>query len=310
MRVVVTGSHGLIGTALLDALRARGDEPVRLVRRPASADQTGAPGQPEPPADIAWDPAEEVLDPASLEGIDAVVHLAGVGIASRRWSSSQRSRIWASRVDATRLLARTLASLSRPPSVLVSASAVGYYGSRGDEVLDEDSRPGPGFLPELCVAWEDATTPATEAGIRVVRLRSGIVLARHGGVLRPQLLVFKLGLGGRLGSGRQYVSWIALEDEVAAILYLLGQPSLSGPVNAVSPGLVTNQELTRTLARLVSRPAMLVAPAPVLRLALGAGFADELLLASQRVWPKRLLEHGFQFGQPELEGALRSVLSA
>jgi uncharacterized protein (TIGR01777 family) len=199
--------------------------------------------------------------------------------------------------------------VASPPGVLVSASAVGYYGSRGDELLDEDSSPGAGFLPELCTAWEEATTPAAEAGIRVVRLRSGIVLARQGGVLRPQLLLFKLGLGGRLGSGRQHVAWIALEDEVAAILHLLDQPSLSGPVNGVSPGGVTNRQLTATLARLVSRPAVLSAPAPVLRAALGGDFADELLLASQRVWPRRLLEHGFLFGQPELEGALRAVLS-
>lgn len=260
--------------------------------------------------EVVWDPAKGMLDPASLEGIDAVVHLAGVGIASRRWSKSQRAKIWASRVDATRLLARGLAGVARRPGVLVSASAVGYYGSRGDQLLDESSPPGTGFLPELCAAWEDATTPAAEAGVRVVRLRSGIVLARHGGALRPQLLLFKLGLGGRLGSGDQRVAWIAIEDEVAAILHLLDQPSLSGPVNATSPGSVTNRDLTATLARLVSRPAVLSAPATLLRGALGRAFADELLLASQRVWPRQLLEHGFVFRQPDLEGALRAVLSA
>jgi uncharacterized protein (TIGR01777 family) len=251
-----------------------------------------------------------MLDAASLEGLDAVVHLAGVGIASRRWSTSQRSRIWASRVDATRLLARTLAGLSRPPAVLVSASAVGYYGSRGSELLDEDSPPGAGFLPELCIAWEDAGGAAGAAGTRVVLLRSGIVLAREGGVLKPQVSLFKLGLGGRLGPGHQFLSWITLEDEVGVVLHALEQPSLSGPLNAVGPGPVTNEEFTRTLARVLSRPALLVAPAPVLRGVLGTGFADELLLASQRVWPRRLLETGFQFRLPDLEAALRSMLAA
>jgi uncharacterized protein (TIGR01777 family) len=251
-----------------------------------------------------------MLDAASLEGLDAVVHLAGVGIASRRWSTSQRTRIWGSRVDATRLLARTLAGLSRPPTVLVSASAVGYYGSRGGELLDEGSPPGAGFLPELCVAWEEASGAAGAAGVRVVRLRSGIVLARHGGVLKPQVSLFKLGLGSRLGSGRQFVSWITLEDEVGVVLHALEQSSVSGPLNAVGPGPVTNGEFTRTLARVLSRPALLVAPTPVLRGVLGTGFADELLLASQRVWPRRLLETGFQFRQPDLEGALRTMLAA
>jgi uncharacterized protein (TIGR01777 family) len=262
------------------------------------------------PGEIPWDPARGKLDAASLEGLDAVVHLAGTGIASRRWSNSQRARIWASRVDATRLLVRTLASLSRPPAVLVSASGVGYYGSRGDELLAEDSPPGAGFLAELCVAWEDASRAAQGAGARVVLLRSGIVLARHGGVLKPQVSLFKLGLGGRLGSGRQYLSWITLEDEVGIVLHALERSSLSGALNAVGPGPVTNEEFTRTLARVLSRPARLVAPAPVLRGVLGAGFADELLLASQRVWPRRLLETGFLFRQPDLEGALRAMLSA
>ena len=298
MRVAVSGSHGLIGTAVLAALRDRGHVPVRMVRGRAS------------PGEIPWDPARGKLDAASLEGLDAVVHLAGTGIASRRWSNSQRARIWASRVDATRLLVRTLASLSRPPAVLVSASGVGYYGSRGDELLAEDSPPGAGFLAELCVAWEDASRAAQGAGARVVLLRSGIVLARHGGVLKPQVSLFKLGLGARLGSGRQYLSWITLEDEVGIVLHALERSSLSGALNAVGPGPVTNEEFTRTLARVLSRPARLVAPAPVLRGVLGAGFADELLLASQRVWPRRLLETGFLFRQPDLEGALRAMLSA
>jgi uncharacterized protein (TIGR01777 family) len=298
MQVAVSGSHGLIGTALFAALRDRGHDPIRLVRERAS------------PGEIGWDPARGTLDAASLEGLDAVVHLAGAGIASRRWSASQRARIWASRVDATRLLVRTLAGLSRPPAVLVSASGVGYYGSRGDELLVEESPPGAGFLSELCVAWEDASGTAGAAGVRVVLLRSGIVLARHGGVLKPQVSLFKLGLGGRLGSGRQYLSWITLEDEVAIVLHALEQSSLSGPLNAVGPGPVTNEEFTRTLARVLSRPALLVAPTLVLRGVLGAGFADELLLASQRAWPGRLLETGFLFRHPDLEGALRAMLAA
>jgi uncharacterized protein (TIGR01777 family) len=300
MRVVVSGSHGLVGAALVSALQARGDLAVRLVR-----------GEPSPAGEeIAWDPAAGTIDAASLEGFDAVVHLAGEGIARRRWSQGQRARIRASRVSATTLLARTLASLGRRPAVLVSASAVGYYGNRGDELIDEDSPPGEGFLAQVCTAWEGATAAAATAGIRVVRLRSGVVLARHGGILAPQLPLFKLGLGARLGSGRQYVSWITLEDEVQALLFALERASLSGPVNAVAPGPVTNDELTRAVARALHRPALLAVPAPILRCALGAGFADELLLASQRAWPRRLLENGFLFRYPDLGAALQALLAA
>jgi len=297
VRVIVSGATGLIGRALVAALRDRGDEAVGLGR-----------GVPHGAGEARWDPAAGQLDPAVLEGADAVVHLAGAGIGDRRWSPGRRREIVASRVDSTTLLARTLARLERPPEVLVSASAVGWYGDRGDEELTEDSGPGTGFLAELCRSWEDATAEAAAAGRRVVRLRSGVVLSARGGALARQLPLFRLGLGGRLGDGRQWLSWISLDDEVGAILHAIGDRSLHGAVNATAPAPVTNRDFTAALGAALHRPALLPVPRAALHLALGAELADEMVLAGQRVLPRRLLDAGFGFRHPGVHGALGAVL--
>ncbi len=297
MRIVISGSHGLIGSALLPGLEARGHRVIRLVRGAA------------PPAseDISWDPGAGRIDAERLEGMDAVIHLAGASIAAGRWTAAQKARIRQSRVDGTLLLARTLAARARRPGVLLSASAVGYYGDRGSELLDERIGPGRGFLADLCRDWEAATDPARAAGIRVVVLRTGSVVSSHGGFLARLLPVFRLGVGGPLGSGRQYLSWIALPDVVGAVAHLLAREDVVGPVNLVAPHPVTNREFTRTLARLLRRPAVVPAPAPLLR-ALFGEMADEALLASARVVPAKLLASGYAFRYPDLEGALRAVL--
>ena len=278
MRVAVTGSHGLIGSALAARLESEGHTVVRVGR-----------GEP------------------AFEGVDAVVNLAGAGIGDRRWSEARRRELDASRVALTERLSRYLASLAPPPAVLVSASAVGYYGDRGDEVLTEPSGPGTGFLASLCQRWEGATRAAADAGVRVVHLRSGVVLAREGGALRRQLLLFRLGLGGRLGSGRQFVSWVALDDEVRAIESLLTS-DVHGAVNLTAPLPVTNAEFTIVLGRALRRPAKLAVPAFALRLVLGGGLADELVLASQRAVPAVLHAAGFSFGYPTLDAALAHTL--
>jgi uncharacterized protein (TIGR01777 family) len=296
-RVAVTGSHGLIGSALVEALEARGDAVVRLVR-----DRGG-------PRTARWDPVAGTVDSGALEGLDAVVHLAGAGIADRRLTAARKTVVHDSRVVGTRVLASALAGLDQPPAVLVSASAVGYYGDRGDEVLDEGSAPGTGFLPELCQAWEAATEPARTAGIRVVVLRSGVVLARHGGALRAQLPLFRLGIGGRLGSGRQWTSYVSLADEVAVILRAIDDRGLEGPVVAATPNPVTNASYTATLASLLHRPARLAVPRLALVAVFGATLADEMLLASQRARPSKLLEAGFRFAHPDLTTALRAALA-
>ncbi len=297
MRVLVSGSTGLIGSALAVALAQRGYELVRLVRR------TPLPGE----AAIAWDPAAGTIDAARLEGLDAVVHLAGEPIGALRWTRRKRARIRESRVAGTRLLVETLAGQGRPPAAFLCASAIGYYGSRGDGPLHEESGPGDGFLASLTQAWEQEAARAASAGMREARLRFGMVLAPSGGALRAMLRAFRLGLGGRLGSGRQWVSWIALDDAVGAILHVLESPRLAGPVNVVAPGTVTNGELTRTLAQVLGRPALLRAPAWALRWALGAA-ADETLLSSARAEPAKLLGSGYAFRYPELEPALRAML--
>jgi uncharacterized protein (TIGR01777 family) len=301
MHVAITGSHGLVGSALLAALAAGGHRVSRLVR--PKSEGAGD------PADIPWDPASGVVDPRRLEGVDAVVHLAGESIASGRWSSARKAEIRRSRVLGTRRLCESLASLARPPRVLVSASAVGFYGDRGDERLDEVSPPGSGFLAEVCREWEAATEPAASAGVRVVQTRSGIVLSREGGALQPMLLAFKMGVGGKIGSGKQFMSWITIDDEVGAIEHILRTDSLIGPANAVAPTPVTNAEFTRTLAGALSRPALMPMPAFAARLAFGE-MADALLLASQRVLPTRLLGSGYPFRYPELTGALQHVLGS
>lgn len=302
MRVLLSGSSGLIGRALAADLAADGHQVVRLVR----------PGRPAA-GSVGWDPARSRLDPAALAAAgpyDAAVHLAGAGIGDHRWTEARRREILSSRVDPTALVASALAGLDPRPAVLVSASAVGFYGDRGDEVLDEESPAGTGFLAGVCSDWEAATGPASAAGIRVVTLRSGVVLASGGGALARQLPLFKLGLGGRLGSGRQYLSWISLADEVAVIRRAIDDVSLSGPLNATAPEPVTNAGFTRTLGRVLGRPAVLWVPRPVLEVAFGTGLTRELLVAGQRVVPRALLTSGHRFEHPELEGALAALLTA
>jgi uncharacterized protein (TIGR01777 family) len=295
-RVLVTGASGLIGSALVPALEAGGASVLRLGR-----------GAGPEPWRLTWNPDAGSIPRASLEGLDAVVHLAGESLAAGRWSPARKARLLGSRVGGTRLLCETLAALERPPRVMVSASATGFYGDRGSEVLNEESPPGSGFLAGLARAWEESTTVAEARGVRVVRLRIAPVLAPRGGMLAPLRLPFRLGLGGPLGSGRQWLSWIALDDLVAAIRHLLGHDAVRGAVNAAAPGAVTHREFARNLGRVLGRPAFMRVPAVVLRIILGE-MADEALLASTRVEPRRLLESGFTFRYPELEPALRHVL--
>ena len=296
MRVVLTGSHGLIGSAVAATLRARGEEVVALVRGDARA-----------PGEIAWEPASGRIDTARLEDVDAAIHLAGATLASR-WTPEHKAAIRTSRRAGTDLLARALAGLRRPPRVLVSASAVGYYGNRGDEVLSESSGPGTGFLAEVCREWEAAADPARRAGIRVVHPRFGVVLAGSGGILARIVPIFKMGAGGPLGPGRQYLPWVALDDVVGAMLLAIERDDLGGPVNVVSPRAVTNREFTSALARVLGRPAVIPVPAAALRAMFGE-MADDALLASQRVEPVRLRDAGYVFQFAELESALRHSLA-
>jgi hypothetical protein len=295
-RIAVTGASGLIGGALVRALAAAGHRVDRVGRRPPARGTT----------DIVWDPERGQLDARALQGVHGVVHLAGESVAGR-WTGAVKERIRRSRVEGTRLLVAALAGLAPRPRVLVAASAVGFYGDRGDEPLTEASPPGAGFLPEVCRAWEAATEPAREAGIRVVSLRIGLVLAAEGGALPPILRPFRLGLGGVVGSGNQYWSWIALADLVRVIEKALEDPALAGPVNAVAPDPVTNRAFTRALGRVLRRPTPLPVPAAAVRLLLGE-MGQALLLASARVLPRRLEAAGFRYRYPELEGALRAAV--
>ncbi len=297
MRVSVTGSHGLIARHLIPSLQRAGHQVVPVVR--------GAPG----PGQVSWDPEVGSLDPAAVE-VDAVVHLAGVPLAGRRWNAAHKRAILDSRVQGTTLMAQRIAGATRGarPGVLISASAVGVYGDRGDETLTEGSRPGDGFLAGVCRQWEEATAAAAAAGVRTVLLRTGIVQAADGGALKAQLPLFRAGLGARLGSGRQWVSWVSVDDEVGAIVHALGDDGLEGPVNVVAPAPVTNAAYTRSLARALDRPAVLAVPAAALRLALGAEMAGEMLLASQRVVPEALARRGYAWRHPDLERALRDLL--
>jgi uncharacterized protein (TIGR01777 family) len=300
--VAITGSHGLIGTALGVRLERDGHRVLRLVR---DGSGTGVARS----GDVArWDPERGAIDRDALEGIDAVVHLAGVGIGDKKWTPERKRQILESRTRGTTLLSETLAALSRKPGVLVSASAVGYYGSRGDERLTEDSPPGDDFVAGVVVQWEAATEAATAAGIRVVRTRSGIVLARHGGALGRMLLPFRLGLGGRVASGRQYMSWIALDDEVRAILHAITTDSLEGPVNLTAPNPVRNADFAKTLGKVLRRPTVLPTPLLPLKLVYSEELVRHLLVEGQRVLPTKLEASGYEFAHPELEGALRSVL--
>ncbi len=295
MRILVSGAGGLVGTALRASLADAGHTVVPLTRGPDGSDRT------------TWDPLSGRLDASALEGFDAVVHLAGEPLLGGRWTAERKRLIRDSRVLGTSLLCRTLAECTSKPQVFVSAAAVGVYGDRGDEVLTEDSPPGRGFLSDVCRAWESATEPAAEAGIRVVRARFGVVLAAHGGALAQMLKPFRLGLGGPLAGGRQYVSWIGLADAVAALRHCLAAPDLSGPVNLVAPTPVTNAELTRALATALRRPAFVPVPAAALRLVFGE--AAVVLLASQRALPQRLLDSGYTFAEPEIEPCLRRLLA-
>ena len=303
MKIIVSGASGLVGSALVPALGAGGHQVTALVRR-ESKQRTRT-----DVAEVEWDPNAGQLDAARLVGHDAAVHLAGESVTGGRWTAEKKRRIRESRVRSTRLLAETLARLQTRPRVLVCASAVGYYGNRGAEVLTEASAPGTDFLSDVCREWEAAAEPARAAGIRVVHLRFGVVLSAEGGALAQMLTPFKLGIGGQLGSGAHYMSWLALDDAVGMIEHALADENLSGPVNAVAPQPVTNREFTKTIGRVLGRPTLLPMPAFALRLALGE-MADALLLSSARVEPQRLAAAGYQFKYPQLEGALRHVLHA
>ncbi|MCC3779489.1 TIGR01777 family oxidoreductase [Streptomyces sp. UNOB3_S3] len=295
MRVAITGSTGLIGSALTRSLEKDGHEVVRLVRRaPRSA------------GEAEWDPRGRSADPEALAGCAAVVHLAGAGVAAHRWTAAYKKEIRDSRVHGTGALAEALASLATPPRVFLSGSAIGFYGDTGDRTVDEDSPPGSGFLAEVCRDWEEAAGAAREAGVRTVLLRTGIVLSRHGGAAAKLFPLFRAGLGGRLGDGRQYWSFIALRDHVAALRHLL-EADVSGPVNLTAPHPATNREVTEAVGRALKRPALLPAPAPALRLALGE-MATEVL-ASCRALPTRLLDSGFRFACPDVESAVRAALT-
>lgn len=294
MKILVSGSHGLVGKALIKSLTSDGHEIVRLVRsKPAGA------------GEIEWHPNQGTLDAASLEGLDAVVHLAGESIASGRWSDEKKRAIRDSRVKGTALLSDTLAKLSQPPAVFVSASAIGYYGNRGDELLTEKSLAGTDFLANVCVDWEKATKPAIEKGIRTVHARFGIILDAKEGALAKMLTPFRMGVGGRIGNGKQWMSWIAIEDVVNGLKFLIRDGSISGPVNFVAPNPVTNAEFTKTLGRVLSKPTLFPMPEFGVRLAFGE-MGDALLLSSQRVKPGVLT----QFNWPTLDAALRHLLAA
>ena len=296
MKILVSGSHGLVGTALTKSLETQGHEVFSLVRY-----------LPRSQSEIEWNPERYSIAVASLEGFDGVVHLAGESIAEGRWTEDKKRRIRESRVKGTKLLSDALANLERPPKSLISASAIGFYGDRGDEVLTEESAPGNDFLANVCIEWEQATQQASERGIRVINARFGIILSKDGGALAKMLTPFRLGIGGRVGSGKQWMSWIALEDVVGGIEYTLASESLRGPVNFVAPNPVRNSEFTKALGKVLSRPTLFPIPEFGVRLAFGE-MADALLLSSQRVEPQRLNKAGFQFKFAHLEVALKHVL--
>lgn len=297
MRILVTGASGLIGSALVPALAGAGHDVLRLTRG-AGRRRAGT---------VLWDPAAGTIDRAALEGLDAVVHLAGENISTGRWTAEKKARIRDSRVEGTRLLTTALAGLDTPPHTLVAASAIGFYGHRGRDEVDEDSAPGAGFLADVCREWEAATAPAVQRTIRVVQLRIGVVLSSDGGALASMLTPFRLGLGGPVGSGNQYMSWIAIDDVVAAVQFALTTTALAGPVNAVAPQPVQNREFAQTLGRVLGRPASVPFPAFAVR-ALFGEMGEELLLSSTRVIPHRLQEAGFTFRFPTLEPALQHLL--
>lgn len=299
MNVLVAGSSGLVGSKLVPALLSAGHVVRRLVRDRAKLRSD----------DVFWDPASGQIDASAVAAADAVINLAGESIAAGRWTAQRKTAIVSSRVDATSTLAKALAAAPSRGRALINASAIGYYGNRGDEVLDESSSSGSGdFLSGVCRQWESATRPAVDAGVRVALLRFGVILSRQGGALQKMLTPFRLGLGGVVGSGKQYMSWVTLDDVVGAILHCLTYPNLEGPVNVVAPQPVTNAEFTKTLGAVLHRPTIFPLPAFAARLAFGQ-MGDELLLASQRVRPARLLASNYVFGNPQLSGALEHVLN-
>jgi uncharacterized protein (TIGR01777 family) len=293
LRVAITGSTGLIGTALADSLRSGGAEVMRLVRQPPSGD-----------AELRWNPAasDGGLDPVTLSGFDAIVHLSGASVAGGRWTPARKQLLRSSRIGSTSALVRAMLAAPEPPGVLLSASAIGWYGDTGSRAVDESGPAGLGFLAALVKDWEVAAAPAAAAGVRVACLRSGVVLSRNGGMLRPLLPAFRLGLGARIGAGTQYLSWISIADHIRAMRFLLDQPGISGPVNLTAPVPATNTEFTRALAAAVRRPTLLSVPGPAVRLALGELSSE--LLGSSRVLPSRLLQAGFRFDYPEIRPAL------
>lgn len=297
MRILISGSHGLVGTALIKALEAEAHEVYRLVRYAPNSEN-----------EIEWSPDRYSIAISRIEGFDACYHLAGESIASGRWNDEKKKKIRESRVKGTKLLADALANLERPPKTLICASAIGYYGNRGEESLTETSAPGNDFLANVCVEWEQATEHARDKGVRVVNTRFGIILDKEGGALEKMLPPFRMGIGGRIGDGKQWMSWIALADVIGALQFVLSNESLSGPVNFVAPNPVRNAEFTRTLGRVLSRPTIFPIPAFGVRLVFGE-MADALLLTSQRVSPTKLAESRFQFRHSNLESALRSVLA-
>jgi len=295
--VAISGVRGLIGSALGASLLSDGHRVLRLERGGITDADV-----------IGWDPEAGRIDAPALEGVDAVVHLAGEGIGERKWTAEQKQRIRDSRVRGTAVLAAAVASREEKPRVFVSASAIGYYGNRGDELLTEDSAPGDDFLSDLCAAWESETQPAADAGVRTVNIRTGIVLARQGGALQRMLLPFRLGLGGKQGSGKQWMSWITLADEVAAIRAAINDERFRGPINLTAPNPVTNEEFAHTLAQVLHRTAVLPTPLLPLKLRYGSELVETLLLVSQRVLPTRLEANGFSFRNPVLEPALTAIL--
>jgi len=296
MRVLVSGSSGMIGSALTRLLKSDGHDVVRLVR-----------SDPSGPNEVRWDPSRDFIDRDALESIEAVVHLAGESLADGRWTAQKKARIHDTREIGTRLLSTAIASAGTRPKVLISASAVGIYGDRGEERLTEESEFGKGFLADVCRDWEAATEPAAAAGVRVIKLRIGMVLGESGGALSKMLLPFKLGVGGKIGSGKQYMSWIVLDDLTAAIEFLLNADAVSGPVNAVSPAPVTNAEFTSAMGKVLSRPTFFAVPAFGARAVFGE-MADEVLLAGARVLPEKLEQAGFKFKFTDIESGLRHCI--
>lgn len=299
MRVLISGSSGLIGTALRAGLAARGDEVVRLVRRPPAEQD-----------EIEWDPAPGVASSVDLSGFDAVVNLNGVSIGEKRWTAGRKAAIRSSRVDVTKALVTLLSDAKDKPRVLVSASAIGVYGDRGADELTEASPPGPegDFLAGVVTAWEAATRPAEDAGIRVVLIRSGVVFSGEGGVLPRMALPFRIGAGGRIGDGKQWMSWVDIEDAVSAILHVIGDDGISGPVNVTAPNPVSNAEITAVLGRVLRRPTFLPVPRFALNLRFGTDLVDALLYSSARVLPVALERSGFTFRYPDVESSLRHAL--